>query len=62
MSNQQDKDRIEEKKQANVPDGDSRPDHQEDAWNAEQKARQKKKFTPERRADVNDLEDFRDAK
>lgn len=55
------KEKLEEKKQANVPDGDSRPDHQEDAQ-ATRKEEGKKKLSPERRADVNKLEDFRDAK
>ncbi len=56
------KDKIEEQKQANVPDGDTRPDHQEDAWAAEKKVRDREKLSTERRADVNTLEDFKDAK
>ena len=54
------KDRLEERKQANVADGDTRPDKPELPDN--KKVHNKEALTKERGADTNTIEDARDAK
>lgn len=55
------KDKLEERKQANVADGDTRPDKPE--IRDDQKTPNKEKtLTKERGADINTIEDARDAK
>lgn len=55
------KDKLEERKQANVEDGDTRPDKPK--VSEDQKVPHKEKaLTKERGADINTLEDAKDAK
>ena len=55
------KDKLEERKQANVADGDTRPD--KPRMSDDKKTPNKQKtLTKERGADVNTIEDARDAK
>jgi len=57
-----DKDRIEEQKQANVSDGDTRPDRENNGRPIRNRDNKKQPVTRERGADINTLEDFKDAK
>lgn len=56
------KDRIEEQKQANVSDGDTRPDRENNGRPIRNAGEKKQPTTRERGADINTLEDFKDAK
>ena len=57
-----DKDRIEEQKQANVSDGDTRPDRENNGRPIRRPENKKQPTTRERGADIKSLEDFKDAK
>ena len=56
------KDKLEERKQANVEDGDTRPDKPEVPDNNKNTPGKQQTLTKERGADVNTIEDARDAK
>lgn len=57
---------IREKRETPIVDGDARPDDQERAAKAKkylsEKEKTKNKLTKERGADINSLEDYKDAK
>lgn len=65
MKNKEDKE-VREKRETPIIDGDARPDEQERAARAEkylsEKEKTGKKLTEERSADINSLEDYKDAK
>jgi hypothetical protein len=63
MKNKENK-KTEAQKQTPIIDGDTRPDKQETVIDKKVSANTKKekKFTKERGADINTLEDFKDAK
>ena len=56
------KDRIEEQKQAKVSDGDTRPDQENNGRPLRPAKNKNQPTTHERGADVNTLEDFKDTK
>lgn len=65
MKNKETK-KIQEQKGTPIVDGDTRPDEQENANEASNNSplanKKKKSLTKERAADINSLEDYKDAK